>query len=128
MHGSSCHLHARHSTQASPPIAVVGGTAHCASRRQLRQRAAASSQPAVAVLQDSFHAHASMPHAAYRCYCCFVPQVDAIVYLVDAADRERFPESQRELAGLLSDDGLSGVPFLVLGNKIDLPYAGACCA
>lgn len=131
MHESSCHLLARHSTQASPPIAVVGRTAHCVSRRQLRQCALASLQ-SVAVLfwtvQDSLHAHASTPHAAYRCYCCFVPQVDAIVYLVDAADRERFPESQRELAGLLSDDGLSGVPFLVLGNKIDLPYAGACCA
>jgi GTPase SAR1 family protein len=46
------------------------------------------------------------------------PQVDAIVYLVDAADRERFPESMRELNGLLSDDGLSTVPFLVLGNKV----------
>jgi len=57
-------------------------------------------------------------------WCLVYVQVDAIVYLVDAADRERFPESQRELAGLLSDDGLAGVPFLILGNKIDLPYAG----
>ncbi|GBF99174.1 hypothetical protein Rsub_11619 [Raphidocelis subcapitata] len=53
----------------------------------------------------------------------YYARVDAIVYIVDAADRERFPESMRELNGLLSDDGLSAVPFLVLGNKIDLPYA-----
>lgn len=53
----------------------------------------------------------------------YYAKVDAIVYLVDAADRDRFPESQRELAGLLADDGLASVPFLVLGNKIDLPYA-----
>lgn len=48
----------------------------------------------------------------------YYAKVDAIVYLVDAADRERFPESMRELNGLLSDDGLSTVPFLVLGNKV----------
>jgi GTP-binding protein SAR1 len=50
-------------------------------------------------------------------------QVDAIVYLVDSADADRFPESRKELDGLLSDDALSAVPFLILGNKIDIPQA-----
>lgn len=52
-------------------------------------------------------------------------QVDAIVYLVDAVDKDRFPESKKELDALLSDDSLSTVPFLVLGNKIDIPMAAS---
>jgi ADP-ribosylation factor family len=34
-------------------------------------------------------------------------QVDAIVFLVDAADSERFPEAKRELDALLSEDYLA---------------------
>lgn len=50
-------------------------------------------------------------------------QVDAVVYIVDSADRERLPESKKELDALLSDESLADIPFLILGNKIDLPHA-----
>jgi len=49
--------------------------------------------------------------------------VDAIVFIVDSFDRERFLEARKELAGLLGSDDLANVPFLVLGNKIDIPKA-----
>ncbi|CAH1454330.1 unnamed protein product [Lactuca virosa] len=48
-------------------------------------------------------------------------QVDAVVYLVDASDRDRFPESRRELEALLSYESLANVPFLILGDKTDIP-------
>lgn len=55
----------------------------------------------------------------------YFPSVDAIVYLVDAHDRDRFPEAKKELDGLLSSEDLADVPFLILGNKIDMGRAAS---
>eukprot|EP00727_Mastigamoeba_balamuthi_P011128 m51a1_g6638 putative adp-ribosylation factor-like protein 8b (189) ;mRNA; r:106254-107292 len=49
--------------------------------------------------------------------------VNAIVYVVDAADKEKFETAKKELNDLLSKPPLVGIPVLVLGNKNDLPDA-----
>mmetsp|Transcript_20209 Transcript_20209/g.29866 ORF Transcript_20209/g.29866 Transcript_20209/m.29866 type:complete len:192 (+) Transcript_20209:135-710(+) len=51
--------------------------------------------------------------------------VDGVVFLVDAIDRTRFPEAKTELDSLLCDENLAKVPFLVLGNKIDIASAAS---
>ena len=49
--------------------------------------------------------------------------VNAIVYVVDAADKEKFESSKKELQELLAKPPLAGIPLLVLANKNDLPGA-----
>ena len=46
-------------------------------------------------------------------------QLDGIIFMVDAADRDRIQEAKRELDSLLEMPELGNVPFVVFGNKID---------
>jgi len=48
---------------------------------------------------------------------------DAIVFIVDAADKQRFPTAQTELHKLLTNPTLQSIPFLIFANKQDI--AGA---
>lgn len=56
---------------------------------------------------------------ARRVWRDYFPAVDGIIFMVDVADVERFPEARAELESLLHDDAISDIPILVLANKID---------
>jgi len=49
--------------------------------------------------------------------------VNAILFVVDAADPEKFDAAKKELHDLLSKPPLANIPVLVLGNKNDLTSA-----
>ena len=50
---------------------------------------------------------------------------DALIWVVDSCDRERFVEVKEELHDLMADDRLRNSTLLVLANKQDLPNAAS---
>lgn len=47
-------------------------------------------------------------------------ETDALIYVIDSADKRRLEESGTELEQLLDEEKLAGVPLLVFANKQDL--------
>ncbi|KAJ9443452.1 ADP-ribosylation factor-like protein 8 [Diplonema papillatum] len=47
--------------------------------------------------------------------------VNAIVFVVDSADRSNIDAAQKELMDLMAKPALEKIPLLVLGNKNDIP-------
>jgi GTP-binding protein SAR1 len=60
---------------------------------------------------------------ARRIWADYFAKVDGVVYMVDAADSERFGLARSELENLLNCEELRSTPFVILGNKIDMPDA-----
>lgn len=60
---------------------------------------------------------------ARRLWKDYVYGVDAVFFIVDAADRSRITEAREELHRLWQVEALEHVPFAILGNKVDKPTA-----
>eukprot|EP00096_Caligus_rogercresseyi_P001090 TRINITY_DN1169_c0_g1_i1.p1 TRINITY_DN1169_c0_g1~~TRINITY_DN1169_c0_g1_i1.p1 ORF type:complete len:181 (-),score=60.06 TRINITY_DN1169_c0_g1_i1:105-647(-) len=54
---------------------------------------------------------------------CYYSNTDAIIYVVDSADRERIGISKGELVSMLEEEELQGAVLAVLANKQDIQGA-----
>ncbi|CAG2194666.1 unnamed protein product [Mytilus edulis] len=48
-----------------------------------------------------------------------IPAAEGIVFVVDASNSQSLPQARQELNSILTDENVSDVPILVLGNKAD---------
>lgn len=48
---------------------------------------------------------------------------DALIFVIDSNDTERFEEAYESLCAVIEDDLLKNIPVLVFANKSDLPNA-----
>jgi GTPase SAR1 family protein len=53
----------------------------------------------------------------------FLEQATGVIFVVDSADVERVGEAKSELDALLAIEEHPKVPFIILGNKTDIPGA-----
>lgn len=53
----------------------------------------------------------------------YIDNTDGVIFVIDSADEKRIEENGNELQGLLEEENLKGVPFLVLANKLDLMHS-----
>ncbi len=53
----------------------------------------------------------------------YYQNTDALIYVVDAADKERLEEAKEQLHATLQADELKDAALLVFANKMDLPGA-----
>ncbi|XP_053312284.1 ADP-ribosylation factor-like protein 11 [Spea bombifrons] len=53
----------------------------------------------------------------------YLEDTDALIFVVDSSDTSRLPDARAELQTVLKDENMSGVPFLILANKQDVPGA-----
>lgn len=50
----------------------------------------------------------------------YFDSIDAIMYVVDVTDRERLAKARFELHKISKDSSLTGVPYILMANKVDL--------
>merc|ERR1711884_513381 len=55
---------------------------------------------------------------------CYYSNTDAVIYVVDSADRDRMGISKQELVSMLEEEELKSAILVVLANKQDIE--GAC--
>lgn len=56
----------------------------------------------------------------------YLKDTDAIIFVVDSADKDRFEEAKNEIHKTLSDETLQNVKVLIYLNKQDLGSAVRC--
>lgn len=54
---------------------------------------------------------------------CYYQDTNAVVYVIDSADKDRMEVAKQELELMLQEEELRGAPVLILANKQDLPNA-----